>query len=180
MNSMLGKIAEGQDALRHLSTRDELTNLPNRALIHEMLEQAIARADANNRVLAILFLDLTVKQVNDTLGYDSGDLLLRSVGQRLNSALRRDETLGRLSGDEFIIIVENLDGFEQAASVSRRIERALASSVRVGGHNLHVSASIGISLFPTDSRKLKELRAKLMSPCTTPNPRGRPSSSRMK
>ncbi|MCR9254869.1 MAG: EAL domain-containing protein [Alphaproteobacteria bacterium] len=158
INRMMSKISEGQRALRRLSTRDDLTNLPNRLLIHEMLEQALARADAHNGVVAVLFLDLDrFKQVNDTLGYDSGDQLLRAVGKRIQSCLRGDETLGRLSGDEFLIIVENLDGFEQAASVSRRLERTLASSFRIDGHSLHVTASIGISLFPTDSITPKEL-----------------------
>jgi len=158
INDMVAKIAADQETLRRLSTRDALTSLPNRALVHETLEQAVARAEAANRMVAVLFLDIDrFKQINDTLGYDNGDQLLRAVGRRLGAALRPGETLGRLGGDEFLVIVDNLADFEQAASCSRRLERALAGSFQIAGHPIHIAASIGIALYPTDAMTASDL-----------------------
>lgn len=131
---------------------DPLTNLPNRALVMNRLEQSLAAAQRHDRVLAILFVDLDrFKTINDTLGHSAGDLLLQQVGKRLTAAVRKDDTVGRLGGDEFLILVSDLNSAEDSSHVVEKLQAALEQPFEVAEQRLHVTASIGISLFPRDA-----------------------------
>lgn len=152
INSLLTRLNRSQIELRQVATRDQLTGLPNRALIMETLEHAIAVAARNKSGVALLFLDLDrFKHVNDSLGHAKGDELLTKVGERLQAVLRRGDTVGRLGGDEFLIIAEDIGGGNEVVPIATRVLQALGPPFIIGEHRLHVEASIGISLYPTDS-----------------------------
>jgi diguanylate cyclase (GGDEF)-like protein/PAS domain S-box-containing protein len=151
-----------QEKLQYLANFDSLTGLPNRALFRDRLEQAMERARRSGQAMALMFLDLDrFKVVNDSLGHEVGDRLLCHVAETLTRCLRGvdsiardvgDEafTLSRLGGDEFTVIVEDVGGSEDAAMVARRLLDALSLPFAVGDEELHVSASIGISMYPMD------------------------------
>jgi diguanylate cyclase (GGDEF)-like protein len=154
--------------LKQLANYDSLTGLPNRALFRDRLAKAMAHAKRRNRPLALMFLDLDrFKQVNDELGHEAGDRLLQHVGKTLTESLRsadsisRDggmpHTLSRLGGDEFTLILENISGAEDAAHVARRLLEALSEPFHVGEEELVITASIGISMYPTDDVDLDTL-----------------------
>ncbi len=141
--------------LEHRSTRDFLTDLPNRQLLRDRLQHAIVRAERDRGRLAVLFIDLDrFKNVNDTLGHDTGDCLLQRVAWRINSAVRASDTVARVGGDEFVVVLEDADDAGEggdAAAVARKVLAALATPVVVEGRELPVSASIGIARFPQDA-----------------------------
>ncbi len=131
---------------RHRSLHDSLTGLPNRILLRERLEHAMARARRSHEVLAVLFLDLDdFKSVNDRYGHGVGDQLLISVATRLTQVLRPGDTLARLSGDEFVVLCEDLNAGSEAETVARRITTTLAQPVLLHGHTLKVTASVGLA-----------------------------------
>ncbi|GAB4271151.1 MAG: ABC transporter substrate-binding protein [Methylomicrobium sp.] len=137
---------------------DNLTSLPNRALILALLKQSLATAARQKSKLALLFLDLDgFKAINDTYGHDAGDLLLASVAQRLSQSIRTGDYAGRLAGDEFLVILQDVDSHENAELVADKlrlsIERPIVSKLRT----FHTSASIGISLFPDDAIEIEAL-----------------------
>jgi len=144
--------------LDHLAHHDPLTALPNRTLFQDRLDQALLHADRNNRLLGIMFLDLdNFKTINDGLGHETGDLLLRNVAARLQSCVRKSDTIARLGGDEFAILVEDVDSVQQVERVSAKVLDKLSKLFRVDNHQLYITASIGITLYPqdeTDSGKL--------------------------
>jgi diguanylate cyclase (GGDEF)-like protein/PAS domain S-box-containing protein len=159
---------EVQEQLKHLANYDSLTGLPNRVLFRDRLGQAMARAKRHSQAMALMFLDLDrFKVVNDELGHEAGDLLLQHVAKTLSSCLRagdsvsRDDTqlhtLSRLGGDEFTLIIENVGSPEDAAHVARRMLEALAVPFVLGEEELVVTASIGISIYPTDDADLDTL-----------------------
>jgi len=142
---------EAEARLQHLATHDALTGLPNRLLLAERLQQAIANARRLAERVAVLFIDLDgFKYVNDTLGHRIGDELLREVGQRLHSALREADFLARLGGDEFMIALELKGEAQDAGIVAEKLVELLREPVTIANHDLRVSASIGISIFPDD------------------------------
>ena len=133
--------------LRHRTLHDPLTGLPNRTLLGELLERALARARRTQRPTAVLFLDLDhFKQVNDQFGHHVGDLLLTAVAARLGSALRPGDILARLAGDEFVIVCEELTATAQAELVADRMSQALTVPFVLAGHEIRISASIGVAL----------------------------------
>jgi len=137
-----------EEVLRRQALHDDLTDLPNRTLLHDRLEQALRVANRDNVSLALLLIDLNrFKMVNDTLGHHYGDLLLREVGTRLRGALRERDTVARLGGDEFVAL---LPGDEQtgATRTARKLLAALEAPVLVEGHRFVVGASIGVSVYP--------------------------------
>ncbi len=143
---------EAEARLQHLATHDALTGLPNRLLLTERLHQAIANAKRLGERVAVLFIDLDgFKNVNDTLGHRIGDELLREAGHRLQGALRESDFLARLGGDEFMIVIELTGGGEDAGTVADKLLELLRLPTRIERHDLRVSASIGISLFPDDA-----------------------------
>jgi diguanylate cyclase (GGDEF)-like protein/PAS domain S-box-containing protein len=144
--------------LRHLAEHDFLTDLPNRVLLQDRLSLALATARRHHAMLALLYIDLDhFKQVNDTLGHHAGDALLKEVAARLVRCVRGADTVSRNGGDEFLVLLADVGGSEQAAHVAGSILRALAPPCEVNGHQLPVSASIGISMYPNDGDSMDDL-----------------------
>lgn len=150
-----------EDRTRFLAYHDELTGLPNRLLAQDRLEQAIALADRDNTTVALLFLDLdNFKTVNDTLGHSLGDQLLREVAQRLRECVRDTDTVSRQGGDEFLLILPALPDAEASVAVLTKVLRHVHEPFELQGHELVVSASIGIALFPDDGSDAESLMKK--------------------
>jgi diguanylate cyclase (GGDEF)-like protein len=129
---------------------DHLTGLPNRQLFSEFLRKSLAHAQRHKLLLAVLFIDLDgFKKINDTLGHTVGDQLLNAVAERLKKNCCRDQdTVARWGGDEFIILLPDLDGAQEAASVAQKIDAAFSQAMVLPDHNLTINLSIGISRFP--------------------------------
>jgi diguanylate cyclase (GGDEF)-like protein/PAS domain S-box-containing protein len=150
------KISE--DRLRYLAYHDQLTGLPNRKHFHESIIQSIEWAASNKQLVALLFLDLDgFKDVNDTRGHDMGDLLLKVVAKRLTGCLRGSDTVSRLGGDEFTVILPGIPKPEDAAIVAEKIVRTLAKVFILEGHSIYISVSIGISIYPLDGENMDTL-----------------------
>ena len=149
---------EQEAHIRHMAEYDFLTDLPNRALIHDRLEQAIHAAERQRGRLAVLFLDLDhFKNINDTLGHASGDELLQQVARRLQGTVRSAETVGRNGGDEFVLILPTLASPAEAAQLAQRLLDVLRQPFRIAEQSLAISTSIGISLYPDNGRELQDL-----------------------
>jgi diguanylate cyclase (GGDEF)-like protein/PAS domain S-box-containing protein len=144
--------------LEYQAYYDALTGLPNRLLFRDRVVSAIAHARRNRRGVAVMYLDLDhFKLVNDSLGHSLGDALLAEVGTRLQGCVRASDTISRLGGDEFTILLMDTSSQEVIAGVARKILQSLAHPFRVGGHELFVTASIGISTFPGDGDEVETL-----------------------
>lgn len=149
------KEAEGQ--LAFLANHDSLTNLPNRSLFDDRLHQALARADRGNG-FAVCFIDLDrFKLINDSLGHAAGDAVLIAVARRLGGLCRGADTLARLAGDEFVMLIEDIGDAGAAAGIAQRILAALAQPVHVGGRDIDVAASLGMALHPDDGNDTASL-----------------------
>lgn len=149
---------QAEERLRVLAYHDPLTGLPNRALFHTLLSQALAKAQRHHRLGAVLFIDLDrFKNINDTLGHPVGDLLLKEAATRLMACLRQSDTIARLGGDEFTILLEEIAHERDAIIVAQKILAALAEPFNLAGHEVFVTASIGISLFPHDGNDVEAL-----------------------
>jgi diguanylate cyclase (GGDEF)-like protein len=149
---------QAEERLQYLATRDALTGLPNRLLLHERLTQAIAQARRTGRRVGVLFIDLDrFKNVNDTLGHRIGDELLKQVTQALSSALRETDLLARLGGDEFMVIVEEFDDPAVLARIAQKLCDAVAHPIEIEEHDIYVTSSIGIAVYPDDSDDPDEL-----------------------
>ncbi|MEP7260826.1 MAG: EAL domain-containing protein [Usitatibacter sp.] len=143
------KIAEQRIA--HMAHHDALTGLPNRVLLRDRIGQAIAQAHRNTTQLAVLFIDLDhFKTINDSLGHQLGDRLLQSVASRILVCVREGDTVSRVGGDEFVIVIPEIELASDASVVAGKILEVLADSFHLHGNDLHVAASIGISLYPSD------------------------------
>ena len=152
---------QAEEQLFRLAHYDPLTGLPNRALLMERLAESRTRAQAQGRHLAVLFVDLDrFKLINDTLGHGVGDDLLRAVAGRIQAAVRDSDTVCRLGGDEFIVTLGNVADRKEAASLAARILKPLARPFRIGPHEVFVTASAGISLYPEDGTSLEDLLKK--------------------
>jgi len=137
--------------IAHAAQHDFLTGLPNRLLLHDRISQAIALAKRNNRGVAVLFLDLDgFKHINDSLGHPVGDKVLQSIAKRLMDCVRAPDTVSRQGGDEFILLLTEVDQPGGASTVATRVLRALSDSHSIDQRDLHVTTSIGISVYPTD------------------------------
>ncbi|MEI7556877.1 EAL domain-containing protein [Candidatus Chlorohelix sp.] len=146
------------DMLNYQAHHDALTGLPNRLMFNERLEQNIFFARRNNTRVGLFYIDLDrFKVVNDTLGHHVGDQLLIEVAHRLRSSVRRSDSLARMGGDEFTVVLGSLKAPQEAAYIAERIIESLDKPVRIGSHELHVTASIGISLYPEDSSDGEEM-----------------------
>jgi diguanylate cyclase (GGDEF)-like protein/PAS domain S-box-containing protein len=139
------------DQLAHQAHHDALTGLPNRVLFGDRLTQAMAQADRNGQKVAIIYVDLDrFKHINDFLGHHIGDLLLQEIAERLKSCTRKSDTLARMGGDEFMLVLAGISNREDASSTGQRLIEVLKEPVLVENHEMHMSASIGISIFPDD------------------------------
>jgi diguanylate cyclase (GGDEF)-like protein/PAS domain S-box-containing protein len=143
------KAAEQQ--IEYQAYHDALTGLANRRLFQEHLTLALALAQRHDRLVAVLFLDLDhFKLINDSLGHSVGDALLREIAQRLKSILRDGDTVARVGGDEFTIVLQELAARSEAVILAQKVLRVIAEPVEIGGHRLYVTTSIGITIFPDD------------------------------
>ncbi|MEG4806753.1 CHASE2 domain-containing protein [Microcoleus sp. F8-D3] len=149
------KVLEQKNAeLSHQAYHDALTGLPNRQMFYECLHQSLERACSNQELVALLFLDLDgFKSINDTLGHNVGDLLLKTVASRLKKCLRGSDSISRLGGDEFTVILPAIPGREEAAKVAEKICEAIMQPFILKENTVSVTTSIGISLYPLDARE---------------------------
>jgi diguanylate cyclase (GGDEF)-like protein/PAS domain S-box-containing protein len=144
--------------LEYQAYYDALTGLPNRLLFRDRVSTALAQAQRNRRALAVMYLDVDhFKLVNDGLGHSIGDRLLAQVGERLQSSVRASDTISRLGGDEFTLLFNDVASSDAVATVARKILQSLARPFKVDGHELFVTASIGISLYPNDGADVETL-----------------------
>ncbi len=152
------ELAEANQRLYHLANHDSLTGLPNRMLFYEDLEAAISQANNSQEILAVIFIDLdNFKTINDTYGHICGDALLKKVANRFKQRMSENDTLARLSGDEFAVVIGQLCSSEEFADTARRLLNALAKPFEIGSSTAILSASIGISVYPTDAENADEL-----------------------
>ncbi|WP_172622796.1 sensor domain-containing protein [Aquicella siphonis] len=146
------------EKIHQLAYHDSLTNLPNRHLLVDRINQSLAHAERNHKSFAVLFLDIDgFKQINDSLGHDAGDELLQTLATRLRHTLRANDTAARLSGDEFVIILADTMRHESIAVIADKILEALGKPAEIRGHVLQVSVSIGIALYPYDGSNAARL-----------------------
>jgi diguanylate cyclase (GGDEF)-like protein/PAS domain S-box-containing protein len=146
------QLKRSEARISYLATRDPLTELPNRLLFNDRLEQGLISARRSGDLVGVVFIDLDrFKNINDSLGHHVGDLLLKEVAQRMAACIRPGDTLARLGGDEFVIALEHLKRAEDAAQVAEKLVRTLSRPLQAGGHTLNTSCSIGISIYPIDA-----------------------------
>ena len=144
--------------MSHLAQHDSLTDLPNRLLLNDRLTRAIASARRNGNRLAVLFVDLDrFKDINDSLGHAIGDKLLQSVAERLVARVRNSDTVSRPGGDEFVVLLSELEHPEDAAVCAKKMLTALTAPHRIAQHDVHVTVSIGVSTYPEDGQDAETL-----------------------
>lgn len=149
---------QAEERAHYLATHCSLTGLPNRNLLADLLEQAIASVDRTGHKPAIMFIDLDhFKEVNDTWGHDTGDRVLELVASRLRSVLRDHDVLARLGGDEFVVLVQNIDRPAHAVRVAEKLLEASSAPIKVDGHAFEITFSIGISLYPDHGCRQQDL-----------------------
>jgi diguanylate cyclase (GGDEF)-like protein/PAS domain S-box-containing protein len=147
-----------EQLISYQAYHDILTDLPNRVLFRDRLDLALIQAKRNKTELAVMFVDLDrFKLVNDTLGHIMGDVLLQQVAGRLKDSLRKGDTLARLGGDEFTLLIPDLKDRQDAATIAEKFLKCLQEPFQLDGHEVHVSASIGIALYPADGENLDDL-----------------------
>jgi diguanylate cyclase (GGDEF)-like protein/PAS domain S-box-containing protein len=154
----LSERKHAEERIRYMADHDALTGLPNRALLQDRLQQAVAHAQRSHTQVALLFIDLDYfKHINDSLGHQIGDCLLRAVAERLLHCVREGDTVARLGGDEFVLALPLIGESTDVALVAQKVLDAMDQPIHCGDHELHVSASIGISLFPPDGKDVEML-----------------------
>jgi diguanylate cyclase (GGDEF)-like protein len=143
---------KAEETIRRLAYHDSLTGLPNRLLVSDRLNMAIARAKRHRQYLAVLMLDLDkFKDVNDTLGHHMGDRLLQDVGERLMGFLRKGDTIARMGGDEFLILLPEIKKIDDSIMIARKVVDAFQSPFIIDGHEIHITTSVGIAIYPDSS-----------------------------
>jgi diguanylate cyclase (GGDEF)-like protein len=146
------------ERMSHLAQHDFLTDLPNPVLLNDRITQAIATARRYGKQLAVLFMDLDhFKRINDSLGHAVGDELLQSVARCLKACVRSSDAVSRKGGDEFVVLLSEITHVDQAARSADKMIAAVAAVRHLAGHELRVTASIGISLFPADGADAETL-----------------------
>lgn len=149
---------ENEDRIRRLAHHDSLTGLPNRNLLNDRMNHALARVKRNGGRMAVLYVDLDrFKPVNDTLGHEAGDHVLQEVSQRLAACVRSSDTVARVGGDEFVVVIEEIQRPVEAALIARKIVEQLARPFDYEGHSCQVGASIGVAVFPDDGASMEEV-----------------------
>lgn len=158
LSRQLQQIAESCEQALHLAHHDELTGLANRSLLMDRLQQALAQADRQQKPVALLFIDLDdFKTINDSFGHDAGDRLLREVGRRLSADIRCGDTACRYGGDEFLLLLTDIDGETGVSAVIEKIHARLAAPYWLAGREVSVGASIGAALYRRDGMSSTEL-----------------------
>jgi diguanylate cyclase (GGDEF)-like protein/PAS domain S-box-containing protein len=149
---------QAEEAVKLVATHDALTGLPNRVMFNQRLSHAIDQSKRHGRHLAVLFVDLDrFKVINDTLGHDAGDELLREVAKRFNEYLRTTDTVARLGGDEFVVLIEDVPDPLYVGSLAQKLITALNTGFTLSGKEYHISGSIGVSTYPDDGDDLQTL-----------------------
>ncbi len=147
-----------EEEIRHMALHDPLTGLPNRRMFLDILNLEIAQARRHKKKLAVLFLDLDrFKEINDTLGHDVGDRLLMHVAGRFRNTLRESDTVARIGGDEFNMVLADITRSDAVSEIALKIVNSLGSPIVLNGHELHISTSAGISIYPDDSEEVETL-----------------------
>jgi diguanylate cyclase (GGDEF)-like protein len=150
------KLAE--QTIRHMAYHDALTGLPNRTLFNDRLSMAILNAQRNQKKVAVMMLDLDkFKQVNDVWGHKLGDLLLKTVGERLANTLRKSDTVARMGGDEFLVVIPEVDHIEDTDIIAGKILQAFTEAFVIGGRNLSITTSVGVAIYPHDGKDAETL-----------------------
>ncbi|HQT34022.1 MAG: diguanylate cyclase domain-containing protein [Thiobacillus sp.] len=145
-------------ALESQALHDALTGLPNRRLLMDRLSLAIAHARRNTSTMAVMFLDLDgFKQINDTLGHDAGDTLLSMVADRLVAAVREEDTVARMGGDEFVIGLWELSHVDAVAALASKVILAVSQPYRIQGHDVRITASVGVGIYPLHGEAVETL-----------------------
>lgn len=151
-------LREQQSRLNFMAFHDSLTALPNRSLFYDRIYHGLARARRSNCKVALMLLDIDrFKIINDSLGHDAGDILLKAIAMRLNEAVRDMDTVARLGGDEFVIVLEGIQDMNDVFQVSNKLLSTLASPIDVNNHSISTTVSIGVSVFPDDGKDTDEL-----------------------
>ena len=154
-------ITDRKDAERrisHMANHDALTQLPNRTLLQDRIQQTLAHNSRHNQLAAVIFIDLDkFKVINDTLGHDVGDGLLQEAAARLVAEVRSEDTVARQGGDEFIILLSDISHPEDAGGIAQKLLDSLLQTFTIKGKELHISASIGIAIFPNDGNDMESL-----------------------
>ena len=149
---------KAEQKLEQMALYDFLTGLPNRMTFNDRLQHTLQQAHREGRQAGLMFIDLDrFKQINDSLGHDSGDALLKNVAKWLRTCVRESDTVARLGGDEFAVILDNLNGPQNAVNTADRILAAFTEPVIYGGEEIFSSPSIGIALYPLDARNTEDL-----------------------
>jgi two-component system cell cycle response regulator len=145
-------------ALESMALHDALTGLPNRRLLFDRLALGIAHARRNSSTMAVMCLDLDgFKQINDTLGHDAGDALLRMVADRLVAAVREEDTVARLGGDEFVIALWESSHAGAVARLAEKVVQAVSEPYQIQGHDVHITVSVGVGMYPTHGEAVETL-----------------------
>jgi len=151
LENVIDKKEEAERNLQYLAYHDELTGLPNKNLLVDRICQSIKISSRDNQQMAILFLDLDrFKTINDSLGHTIGDKLLQEVATRLHTTLRKHDTISRNGGDEFVVVLEKLKSYNEAIFVAKKVIHSLTVPFDIHSHKIHLGASVGISVYPTD------------------------------
>jgi diguanylate cyclase (GGDEF)-like protein len=158
MRKIVQYAASSEAEIRHLANHDVLTGLPNRRLLQEKLDTHIDEANRHRQAFAVMFMDLDgFKKVNDTIGHEAGDDLLKAVAQRLRATIRASDTVARIGGDEFIVVVPELNEANTATQIATTLVEAVSRPYSIKGKCVNVSASIGISFYPQNGKSSSEL-----------------------
>jgi diguanylate cyclase (GGDEF)-like protein len=155
---IIQQMKRADDRVHHIAFHDDLTSLPNRLMLHQRLDQALSRHRRAGSQVAILFMDLDrFKVINDSLGHEVGDVLLCQVADRLRAQLREGDTVARMGGDEFVVLIENGENLKDISACARRLVEQLSAPYLLGQKDCHVTLSIGISVFPSDGNDSQAL-----------------------
>ncbi|HCA27938.1 MAG TPA: diguanylate cyclase, partial [Betaproteobacteria bacterium] len=158
MFSDISERKQAEKEVYHLANYDALTDLPNRVLLHDRLSQAMVQAHRQHTMVGVMFIDLDrFKVINDTLGHKIGDMLLKKVAARLKGCVREEDTVSRRGGDEFVILLPELKRVDDAVRVAQKILLSIAKPFTLDSHELHISASIGLSFYPRDGKNAETL-----------------------
>jgi diguanylate cyclase (GGDEF)-like protein len=154
-------LRENQQRLELVATHDALTSVPNRSLLHQRADHAIAVSRRSRRLLAFIFIDLDrFKDINDNLGHTAGDQVLREIATRLSACLREVDTIARHGGDEFVVLLEDVETPEEVGQVTARMREVVAEPLAIEGREVCVTSSIGVALYPRDGKAVSALIAK--------------------
>ena len=149
------------DHVSYLAHHDQLTGLPNRTLLYDRMRQAILRAQRHQQKIAVFMLDIdNFKQINDTLGHAEGDALLRAVGMRLKSSIRETDTIARMGGDEFVIVMTDFKSLDDVIRCGQQIVERAAQAIELADRTLQITVSVGLCLYPEDGDHVEELLRK--------------------